>query len=122
MFKKAQPLNLLDPSVQEISQKYNLAPKVVAYLRAAMIDGHYTKQTLIAHIEFENDRRRQAIEGHKVNPELDEIKRVEIIGYTEINIKFRESIVILLKQIDYNLLANILKQKRRGVNYGRFRS
>jgi len=118
--KRSKPLDLLDPIVQEISKRYNLAPKVVAYLRAAFLEGHYTRQTLIAHIEFENNRRRLAIEKHLISTVLTEEKKEAVIRYTNINIEFRETIVKILKECNYNLLADVLKP-RKEVAYGKRR-
>jgi len=113
--RRTKPLNLEDPMVQEISKRYNLAPKVVAYLRSAMVEGHYTRQTLIAHIEFDNDRRRKAIEYHKVRTDIPATRKAELIKYTEINIKFREGVLQTLRTCDYSFLSSILKKK--GIRY-----
>jgi hypothetical protein len=107
--KRKTPLDTRNPRVQELSQKYNLAPKTVAYLRAALGTGRYGVTSLIEHIHQENDLRWKAIEEHKVNPNLRDDEREKLIEYTQINIRFREGVVDCLQRITMQQLDDILK-------------
>jgi len=101
-------LDLKNPRVQELSRKYNLQPKAVAYIRQAIGSKEYTKETLIRHIGIANYKRHKAIEVHKIDIRLTPERREKLIEYTMINIKFREGVVDFLRQIEQDQLDDIL--------------
>jgi len=106
--KKRTPLNTRDPRVQELSQQYNIAPKAVAYIRAAIGSGRYNRNTLIEHIEYENKGRFEAIERHKTSTVFTRQQKEDLIKYTEINIKFRNGVAELLETMPDNVLSDLL--------------
>jgi hypothetical protein len=101
-------LNVHKLRVQELSQKYNIAPKVVAYIRAAMNQGRYNKNSLILHIQRENVIRHQAIEEHKVSTRFSEEEKARLIEYTTININFRERVIEILNRLGELQITDIL--------------
>lgn len=105
--RRKTPLNTRDPRVQKLSEKYNLAPKTLAYIRAAIGSKRYTKQSLIEHIEFENKGRLEAIEKHKVSETLSFEDKEKLIHYTNINISFRQGVVETLLSLSEEDLLDI---------------
>jgi hypothetical protein len=102
------PLDVNDPRVQILSERYNMTPKSIAYIRSAILEGRYNKYSLINHIAITNKRRREAIEEHKLNKLLSEEQREKLISYTNINITFREGVVEILNRLTEYELRDIL--------------
>lgn len=105
--RRKTPLNTRDPRVIKLSEKYNLTPKTVAYIRAAIGSRRYTKQTLIEHIEFENRGRMQAIDSHYKNKQISAEQREKLIEYTQINIDFRQGVVEKLHELTAEDIVDI---------------
>lgn len=98
------PLDLKNPRVLELSEKYNISVKAVAYIRAAINGGQYTKERLITHIEDSIKVRYDAIEEHKTDPRLTDARRSKLIEYTQNNIDFRNNVIVILNRLtDYEL-------------------
>lgn len=96
------------PRIKELSEKYNLLPKTIAYLRSALGEGKFTKDSLIHHITISNFRRLSAIDEHKVDQRLTDEQREKLIRYTQINIDFRKGIISVLERLSLNELDDIL--------------
>lgn len=107
--KKKAPLNTKDVRVQELSRKYNLNPRIIAYLRAAIGSGTYTSKSLIEHIGIENNMRWIAIEGYRIHSEFPLEVREKLIEYTMVNINFREDVVVYLNKVSPQEMDDILK-------------
>ena len=105
--RRRTPLNTLDPRVGVLSGKYNLTPKTVAYIRAAIGSKRYTKESLVEHIEFENKGRLEAVERHKISEQLSQQDKENLVHYTEINIQFREGVVEILSRLSSEELLDI---------------
>lgn len=105
--RQKTPLNTRDPRVLKLSEKYNLTPKTIAYIRAAIGSKRYTRDTLIEHIEFENKGRMQAIDSHYKNKDISAEQREKLIEYTQINIDFRNGVVDVLRNLTHDDIVDI---------------
>lgn len=105
--RQKTPLNTRDPRVLKLSEKYNLTPKTIAYIRAAIGSKRYTRDTLIEHIEFENKGRMQAIDSHYKNKDISAEQREKLIEYTQINIDFRNGVVDVLRNLTQEDIVDI---------------
>lgn len=107
-------LNLHEPIVVQLAEKHNLKPKLVAYIRAAIIGefARYNKETLIQHIQIDNERRLKAIEEHKVSELLNEQQRADSIKYTQANIEFREGVVEFLNTVSDEVFNDLIQVKQ----------
>lgn len=106
-------LDYKEPIVLELSIKHNLKPKLVAYVRAAIIGefARYNKETLIEHIKIDNEKRLKAIEEHKVSKVLSAEERERSIKGTQVNIDFRNGVVDFLNTVSDEVLNDILKKE-----------
>lgn len=106
--RKYNPLTIDEPRILQLSEKYNMLPKSIAYIRAAIKNGGWSKNALIEHIKNENIRRLQAIEEYKVDNMYSEAQKLDLIRRTSENLIFRRGIMDILTRLTPLELRDLL--------------
>ena len=108
--KPRHQLDTKSHRVVSLAEKYNLTPKTVGYLRAAMNGtGKYTKESLIKHIDEDNERRIFAMQQNLERTDISKEEAEKLNSYTQINIEFREGIKDVLNRLTPEELSDIIR-------------
>ena len=108
-----RPKHQLDTKSQRVislAEKYNLTPKTVAYLRAAMNGtSKYSKDDLIKHIDSDNERRVFAMQQNLERTDISKEEAEKLNSYTNMNITFREGVKEVLNRLTPEELSDIIR-------------
>lgn len=105
-------LDINEPVVIKLADKYQVPTTVIAYLRAALMraDHRYDKESLTYHIIEENSERKKEIALLKVSITEENIEqRKEQILAIQKKMDFRQGVLAILRNIDDQHLRDILQ-------------
>lgn len=105
-------LDITQPIIVSLAEKYQVPPTVIAYIRAALMrsDNKYDRQSLMYHIIEENQERKKEISTLRLSiteQNIDQIK--EQILAIQRKMDFRQGVLAVLRNIDDKHLRDILQ-------------
>lgn len=105
----------LDPTAPvcvRLSEKYNVPPMVIAYIRSALMrdDNKYDRNSLMVHIIEENQERKKEIGQLKLSITEENIDSVkEQILAIQKKMDFRQGALAVLRNVEDRHLRDILQ-------------
>jgi hypothetical protein len=108
--RRTTRLNIDEYRVIDLHKKYGIDKLVLAYIRAAILGGVYTVETLLEHIRVSNLRRVDSIDQlkQKVSTEGLTPEQITMINKTRENIALREKASDVLTNLEEYKLKDIL--------------
>lgn len=105
-------LDIDQPIVKQLSERYNIPPTVIAYLRAALMrqDHKYDKASLQFHIMEENGERKKEIQQlQRSVTEANYDQQKAQIAAIQKKMDFRQGVLTVLRTVDDKQLQEILQ-------------
>ena len=92
-----------------LAKMYNISPRVIAYIRSAIMSGVYTPQTRIEHIDADNEKRTKSIDDLKAKE--NSWTPEEQITYTKTieNRAFRTLVKETIERMTTSTMADLIK-------------